>query len=110
MVKRRCFSLYDIEEYLKENGAEKVSEKAVLGFESELEETVRELLGNAQFYANYAGRKRLITNSDIVMALESDLKPESEHDQAPILGKVANAERRNPVRVRASRIRAARRI
>ena len=71
MPKRRCFSLYDIEEYLKEVGAEKVSEKAVVGFEAELEEMVKELLGEAEFYANYAGRKKLITNSDLTLALDS---------------------------------------
>ncbi|MGC8478692.1 MAG: hypothetical protein ACP5NE_02060 [Candidatus Micrarchaeia archaeon] len=71
MSKKRCFSLYDIEEYLKEVGAEKVSEKAVVGFEAELEETVKELLGEAEFYANYAGRKKLITNSDLALAASS---------------------------------------
>ncbi|MEM3227943.1 MAG: hypothetical protein QXR58_00715 [Candidatus Micrarchaeaceae archaeon] len=71
MVKKRRFSLYDIEEYLKEVGAERVNEKAVVCFEEELEDTVKELIEEAQFYANYAGRKKLITNSDIMLAIKS---------------------------------------
>ncbi len=68
MVKHRNFSLYEIEEFLKCAGAEKVHEKAVVSFEMELEETVRELVNEAQFYANYAGRSNLITPSDILLA------------------------------------------
>ena len=68
MVKRRNISLYDIEEVLKVAGAERVHEKAIIGFETELEEMVRELVNEAQFYANYAGRRNLITNSDIELA------------------------------------------
>jgi histone H3/H4 len=68
MAKRRNFSLYDIEEVLKGAGATRVHEKAIISFETELEETVRELVSEAQFYANYAGRSNLITNSDIAMA------------------------------------------
>ena len=65
MVKQRGFSLYDIEDYLKEAGAEKIKEGAILTFEQELEDTVKNLVGEAKLYADYAGRKSLITHSDI---------------------------------------------
>ncbi|MDE1868831.1 MAG: hypothetical protein KGH60_02590 [Candidatus Micrarchaeota archaeon] len=69
MVKRRGFSLYDIEEYLKEAGAERVNEKAVMSLERELQETVNELVEEAAVYADYAGRKRLIKRSDIKLVV-----------------------------------------
>ena len=65
MVKQRSFSLYDIEQFLKEAGAEKINEKAVITLEQELEQTVNELVGEASFYANYAGRKNVIKCSDL---------------------------------------------
>ncbi|MGI0134119.1 MAG: hypothetical protein ACREBW_04090 [Candidatus Micrarchaeaceae archaeon] len=67
-MKRRGFSLYDIEEYLKEAGAERVNEKAVMSLERELQETVDELVEEAAVYANYAGRKRLVKRADIELA------------------------------------------
>ncbi len=70
MVKTRVFSLYDIEEFLKEAGAERINERAVVSLEEELESTVEELMTDAQLYANYAGRKRLITANDIMLAKE----------------------------------------
>ncbi len=66
-MKSRGFSLYDIEQFLREAGAKKVNEKAVVSLEKELEDTVGELLAEASLYANYAGRKRLIKRSDIVL-------------------------------------------
>jgi histone H3/H4 len=68
LSKNRAFSLYDIEEFLKEAGAEHINERAVESLEKELESTVNELIGDARLYANYAGRTRLITNSDISLA------------------------------------------
>ena len=65
LVKQRSFSLYDIEQFLKEAGAEKINEKAVITLEQELEQTVNELVGEASFYANYAGRKNVIKCSDL---------------------------------------------
>ncbi len=65
MNKSRAFSLYDIEEFLKEAGAEKINEKAVLSLEKELEDTVKELVDEAEVYANYAGRPEQIMNSDL---------------------------------------------
>ncbi len=64
-IKKRAFSFYDIETFLKEAGAERINEGAMDVFEKELEETVSELVKNAKTYANYAGRKKLIKKSDI---------------------------------------------
>jgi histone H3/H4 len=73
-MKKREFSLYDIEQFLRDAGAERVNEKAVISLENELEDTVRVLVENASVYASYAGRKRLINNSDVNLAInrESD--------------------------------------
>lgn len=71
MVNKRAFSLYDIEQFLKEAGAEKINEKAVLSLEMELQDTVRELVSEASLYANYAGRKRMIKLSDIDLVKRS---------------------------------------
>ena len=68
--KKRGFSLYDIEDYLREAGAERVHEKALISFEKELEETVEELINEASVYANHAGRKRVIKYSDIELLSE----------------------------------------
>ena len=65
MGKKHAFSLYDVEEFLRDAGATRVNEKAVISFEQELENTLNELLNEAEKYANYAGRSRLIKRSDI---------------------------------------------
>ena len=68
MVNKRAFSLYDVEQFLKEAGAEKIHEKAILSLEKELRDTVAELVNEATLYANYAGRKRVIKLSDVDLA------------------------------------------
>lgn len=60
--------MYDIEQFLKDAGAEKINEKALTSLERELQDTVNELVDEASVYANYAGRKKLINLSDITMA------------------------------------------
>jgi histone H3/H4 len=67
-MKKHSFSSYDIEEFLREAGAEKVNEKAVESLRKELEEMIGDLINDANFYAHYAGRKKLITSSDIEIA------------------------------------------
>lgn len=64
---RRGFSLYDIEQFLREAGAEKVNEKAVISLQKELSDTVKELVEEASVYANYAGRSRMIKRSDLAL-------------------------------------------
>ncbi len=83
MVKK-CFSLYDIEEFLKEAGAESFNEKTVFSLKKELEELTKELVCSAQAYANYAGRKNTIKSSDVRMVLDNGVpaimvKPSRRH-------------------------------
>ncbi|MDE1833134.1 MAG: hypothetical protein KGH58_01825 [Candidatus Micrarchaeota archaeon] len=68
MNKRRGFSLYDMEQFFRDVGAEKVNEKAVVSMERELQETVRELVEDASIYASYAGRNKLIKHTDVLLA------------------------------------------
>jgi histone H3/H4 len=72
--KGRAFSLYDIEVFLKDAGAEKINENAIDVFEKELEDTVNEVVKNAKTYANYAGRKRLIKKSDVELISSNAFK------------------------------------
>ena len=74
---KKGFSLYEIERFLREAGAEKINEKAVLSFEKELADTVTELVNEAQIYANYAGRKKHIKDTDVEF-----IRPESANGRA----------------------------
>ncbi len=68
MGKQKGFSYYDIEEFLRDAGAKRINEGAVVSFERELEDTVKNLIDEAGMYANYAGRQKKITYSDVDMA------------------------------------------
>lgn len=70
-MKRNGFSSYDIEEFLKDAGGEDINEKAVFCLKRELEELTNELIESARVYANYAGRKRVIKRSDMLLAKKS---------------------------------------
>ncbi len=72
MGKRRGFSLYDIEQFLREAGAERINERAVVSMELELQETVRELVEEASMYASYAGRNKLIKHTDVLLAVRGN--------------------------------------
>ena len=63
----RAFSLYDIEQFIREAGAERVTEDAVLDLERELEKLTEMLASKAIRYAEHAGRKRLINKQDILL-------------------------------------------
>lgn len=76
-MKQKRFSYYDIEQFLREAGAERINEKAVRTFEEELEDTVKDLVEEAEVYARYAGRKQVINSSDISMA--ASWKPRRVH-------------------------------
>ena len=60
--------MYDVEQFLREAGAERINEKAIISLERELEDTVNELVEEATLYANYAGRKKMINTEDIALA------------------------------------------
>ncbi|MGC8572054.1 MAG: histone-like protein [Candidatus Micrarchaeia archaeon] len=87
MSKNRDFSLYDIEEFLKAAGAERINEKAVIDLEKELEHTVKELIDEAYVYANYAGRKKLIKEEDVKLVNKRRYVPVKHKIQARINNK-----------------------
>ena len=64
----KAYSLYDIEAFIREAGAERVTEDAVLDLEKELEKLTEKFANRAKIYAQHAGRKRLIKKSDVVLA------------------------------------------
>ena len=66
-MSERKFSLYDIEKFIREAGAEKVTEEAVLDLERELEKLAERIANKAMRYAEHAGRKKLIRRSDILL-------------------------------------------
>jgi len=66
-LNKKGFSYYDVEQFLREAGAEKINEKAIVSFEEELEATVKALANEAVMYAKYAGRNNLITDCDVNM-------------------------------------------
>ncbi|MGB9732919.1 MAG: histone [Candidatus Micrarchaeia archaeon] len=63
----RGYSLYDIEQFIREAGAEKVTEDAVLDLEKELERLTEKIAERALKYARHAGRKKLIKGSDVML-------------------------------------------
>jgi histone H3/H4 len=64
----RAYSLYDVEQFIREAGAERVTEDAVLDLEHELEKLTEALAGRAQIYAAHAGRRKVIKKSDVFLA------------------------------------------
>ena len=92
-MKQRGFSLYDIEEFLRDAGAERINDNAVKSLEMELEDTIKEMVGAARMYANYAGRKSVIKRSDVELAGSS--KAKGVVYSAPALKR---ARRRKPAR------------
>lgn len=70
MVREKNFSLYDIEQFIREAGAEKVTEDAVLDLERELEKLAESIGNKAKRYAEHAGRRKLIRKSDILLTTQ----------------------------------------
>ena len=64
---KRGFSLYDMEQFLKEAGAEQVTEDAVLDLEKELERITERLAERSLRYAKHAGRRKLIKKADVML-------------------------------------------
>ncbi len=69
---RKEFSLYEIEQFIREAGAEKVTEDAVRDLEREIEKLANTLAKKAKVYAEHAGRKKLIRTSDVKLTLKQD--------------------------------------
>jgi histone H3/H4 len=64
----RAFSLYDIEQFIREAGAERVTEEAVVDLERELEKLAESVAQRAIRYAEHAGRRRLVNKKDVLLA------------------------------------------
>ena len=64
---KRGFSLYDVEQIMREAGAEQITEDAVLNLEKELERLTEIIAHRALRYAKHAGRNKLIKKSDILL-------------------------------------------
>ena len=71
----REFSLYDIEQFLREAGAERVTEDAVMNLERELEKLTDKVANKAIRYAAHAGRKKLIKKEDILLTRKAHPAP-----------------------------------
>ena len=67
MAEKRVFSLYEIEMFIREAGAEKVTEDAVRDLEREIEKLANSITKKAIVYAVHAGRKKLIRTSDVIL-------------------------------------------
>lgn len=67
---RRKFSLYEIEQFIREAGAEKVTEDAVIDLEKELEKLCDTITKKAITYAGHAGRSKLIKEDDVLLTEE----------------------------------------
>ncbi len=68
----RKFSLYDIEQFIREAGAERITEDAVTGLEKEIEKLAEQITNKAMRYAEHAGRKKLIRTSDVLLTGNSE--------------------------------------
>lgn len=71
-VGQKDFSLYEIEQFIREAGAEKVTEDAVRDLERELERLANTLTKRAITYAEHAGRRKLIRTSDVMLTRKLD--------------------------------------
>jgi len=90
----RVFSLYDVEQFLREAGAMKVNERAVVSLAQELEDTAKELVDSAQIYATYGGRNKSINGADVRLAHMT------KANRAHFVGLVAKRKRLNAVRAK----------
>ncbi len=64
----RAFSLYDVEQFIREAGAERVTEDAVRDLEHRLEKLTELMANRAARYAAHAGRSKLIKKQDVLFA------------------------------------------
>jgi histone H3/H4 len=58
-VIKKSFSLYEMEQFIREAGAEKVTEDAVLRLEVEIEKLAEQMTERSRMYAQHAGRKTI---------------------------------------------------
>ncbi len=72
MTEKRVFSLYEIEQFIRDAGAEKVTEDAVRDLEREIERLANTITKKAIRYAEHAGRKKLIRTADVLLTKDTD--------------------------------------
>ncbi len=75
----RKFSLYDIEQFMREAGATRITEDAVVDLERELSKLAEKLTDEALDYAKHAGRKKLIKRSDILLLKDGKIRRRPRH-------------------------------
>ncbi len=63
----RAFSLYDVEEFIREAGAERIGEDAVVDLERELEKLTEVMARKLKLYAEHAGRSKVIRKDDVLL-------------------------------------------
>ena len=66
---RAVFSLYEMDELLREAGADRVSEDASKKLAELLEDNAKQILLKAKVYAKHAGRRH-VTKKDIQLAFK----------------------------------------
>ncbi len=88
------YSLYEIEQFIREAGAERVTEDAVRDLEREIERLTKVLTKKAITYAEHAGRRKLIRTSDILLTqkLEDDYSSPENFKARPSITKSASRE------------------
>ncbi len=67
----RAFSLYDVEQFIREAGAERVGEDAVVDLERELEKLTEVMTKKLRLYAEHAGRSKVIRKDDVLLLRRS---------------------------------------
>lgn len=87
----REFSLYDVEQFLREAGAERVTEDAVLNLERELAKLADKVTNKAMRYAAHAGRKKLIKKEDILLTRMNGSSPYSRPANLSRKARITNA-------------------
>ena len=66
-TRSNCFSLFEMDDYIRKGGAQRVDEKASIKLREKLEDTGVEVVLRAKVLARHAGRKE-ITRRDILLA------------------------------------------
>jgi histone H3/H4 len=96
-MKTSKFSLYDIEQFIREAGAERVTEDAVRALDRELEKLAETVTRRAKMNAEHAGRRKLIGSADVKlthMSLFADYStPESLSTKASMTKASSSIER-----------------
>lgn len=91
MSKNSKFSLYDIEQFIREAGAERVTEDAVRALDRELEKLAETVAKRAMRYAEHAGRRKLIRSADVRLLSYSN--PETLRPRAAITKAASRMDR-----------------